>query len=167
MFIHPRFSLICHRFFIGNYHLRSKLSQPGLDSSERELSFFAVIYFFVKNPGSINMFKLKFFFCLFLLSTSSICVAEWLTLTPQSLAQYEIVGPNALGEEGLYVKHVSSFPTSLGCTKNQFIIITDPKLADRVLSSIMFSIASNKTMKFYADSCKNNIPHASMFMLIP
>lgn len=113
------------------------------------------------------MFKLNLALSLSLLLISSVCSAEWLTLTPENLAQYEVVGPNTLSEEGLYIKHVSSFTTSLSCTKNQFLIITDPKLADRVLSSLMFSIASNKTVKFYASTCKNNIPHATMFMLMP
>jgi hypothetical protein len=94
---------------------------------------------------------------------------EWVTLEPQNLAQYEVTQQGALSfaNEGLYIKHKAVFTTTSSCAKKEFLAITDTKLADRALSSLMFAIASNKTMRFYVEGCNNDYIQAKMFMLIP
>lgn len=110
-------------------------------------------------------------FCglLLLLLTPSLLASEWVTLEPEDFSQYEISQANALGfaSEGLYIKHKSGFATSLTCAKKEFVVITDPKLADRALTSLLFAMTTQKTMRFYVDGCSNNYLHAKMLMLIP
>lgn len=93
---------------------------------------------------------------------------EWVTLEPQNLMQYEIAQAGALGfaNEGLYVRHKTSFSTTLTCAKKEFVVITDQKLADRTLSSLMFATTTNKTVRFYVDGCNNDYLHGKIFMLI-
>lgn len=94
---------------------------------------------------------------------------EWVTLEPENLAQYEVAQQGALSfiNEGLYVKHKATFTTTLPCAKKQFVVITDTKLADRALSSLMFAIASKKTMQFYVEGCSNDYLHGKIFILAP
>lgn len=112
--------------------------------------------------------KLTFISIIGLLSIQA-NAGEWLTLEPQNLAQYEVIqqGAFSFANEGLYIKHKATFTTTQQCTKKEFIAITDPKLADRALSSLMFAIASNKIMRFYVEGCNNEYLQGKIFMLVP
>lgn len=112
---------------------------------------------------------MKVFICgLFFLVIQNVQAGEWITLAPTDLKQYEVAKEGALGvlNEGVYIRHKSSFSTTLDCPKREFIVINDPKLADRAMSSIMYAATTNKTMQFYVDGCNQGYIRASIFMVI-
>lgn len=104
-----------------------------------------------------------------LLFLPNICSSEWVSLTPSDLLEYQIITANAysFAEEGLYIKHKEkfSFSSSLPCSKKQFVAITDEKLSSSTLSTLMFAIASGKTVRFYVDGCTKDYPHVVSTML--
>lgn len=92
---------------------------------------------------------------------------EWVTLEANDLLQVEIMQAGALSSasEGVYFKHRTSFNTTLSCSKKQFVVFTDPKLADRALSVAMFASTTNKILKFYVDGCDQQYLHGKIVML--
>ena len=112
---------------------------------------------------------MKVFMCfIFLLVFQHAQAGEWVTLAPADLKQYEVAKEGALGSlnEGIYIRHKSSFATTLDCPKREFVVINDPKLADRALSSIMYAATTNKTIQLYVDGCNQGYLRASIFMVI-
>lgn len=79
-------------------------------------------------------------FLLFL--TSATFAVEWVTLRPSDLLQYEVSKQGGAGvfDECLYIKNKSVFVTSLNCPNKSFVLIKDPKMADRALSSLLCGI---------------------------
>ena len=112
---------------------------------------------------------MKLFIVLSLVFSFNIFAGEWVTLEPQNLADIEVAQAGALSfaNEGVYFKRNPSFSTTYTCAKKEFVVITDPKLADRALSAVMFAMASNKTIRFYVDGCNNDYLQGKMFMLLP
>ncbi|HEY0924144.1 hypothetical protein [Rheinheimera pacifica] len=110
----------------------------------------------------------KFFLLAMILLSPKIIAGEWVTLEPENLLQYEVAQQDALSyaNEGLYIRHKTKFTTTLACAKKEFVVFTDPKMIDRALSSLMFAISSNKTLKFYVTGCDNEYIHAKLFMFI-
>jgi hypothetical protein len=94
---------------------------------------------------------------------------EWVTLEAKDFLQVEIAQAGALSfaAEGVYFKHKTTFNTSVSCSKKQFVVITDPKLADRALSVAMFASATSKTLQFYVDGCNNQYLHGKIVMMKP
>ncbi|MDR6984482.1 hypothetical protein J2X32_003126 [Rheinheimera pacifica] len=103
-----------------------------------------------------------------ILLSPTIMAGEWVTLEPENLLQYEIIQQNAFSyaNEGLYIKHKTKFTTALACAKKEFVVFTEPKMIDRALSSLMFAISSNKTMRFYVTGCDNEYIHAKVLMFV-
>ncbi|HEY8939621.1 MAG TPA: hypothetical protein VIM59_05520 [Cellvibrio sp.] len=112
------------------------------------------------------------FLILTIFASFSAIAGEWITLTPENYNGFQIAQANnsANQPEGLYVSFKSSFSTTSTCTRKDFVVITDPKLADRALSTLMFAQATAKSLKFYVDSttlCAYQGPVATMVTAIP
>ncbi|WP_010381725.1 hypothetical protein [Pseudoalteromonas rubra] len=94
---------------------------------------------------------------------------EWVELAPNDLLQYELIQKNAFSfaDEGLYVRHKSrfTFANQLQCSKKEFIVFTDEKMADRALSSLLFAMSTSRTLKFYVNGCTNDYPLAVSIMV--
>lgn len=113
---------------------------------------------------------MKKIFVLTLFLTTVANADEWVVLNPADLLQYEVIQPNvySYAAEGLYIKHKTTFlMPNVSCSKKNFVAFTNEKLADRALSSLLFAIASNKTMKFFIQGCTNDYPKAVNFLLVP
>ncbi|WP_431287702.1 hypothetical protein [Roseateles chitinivorans] len=94
---------------------------------------------------------------------------EWLTLRPQDLAQYELAQANTFNNaaEGLYIKHVGLFQTTLTCARKDFVMIGgDARIVNRALATLMFAMANNKTIQFWATNCNTDYIEAKNLMLI-
>lgn len=110
--------------------------------------------------------KVVAMFFLLMLSTSG-SAGEWVAVRNGDILQYEVSKQNAAGmfDEGLYIKHRSSFTTNVDCPKKDFVLIKDQKLADRAMSSLMYAAATNKSMQFYVEGCNQGYLHATIFMV--
>lgn len=94
---------------------------------------------------------------------------EWLTLRPQDLAQYELAQANTFNNaaEGLYIKHIGLFQTSLTCARKDFVMIGgDARIVNRALATLMFAMANNKTIQFWVTGCSTDYIEAKNLMLI-
>lgn len=112
---------------------------------------------------------MKFSITLFLVALSTVSNAgEWVSVRASDILQYEVSKQNGAGmfDEGLYIKHRSSFTTTVDCPKKEFVLIKDQKLADRALSSLMYATATNKSMQFFVEGCNQGYLSASIFMVI-
>lgn len=101
-----------------------------------------------------------------ILSTASVA-GEWVSVRASDILQYEVSKQNGAGmfDEGLYIKHRSSFTTAVDCPKKDFVLIKDQKLADRAMSSLMYATATNKSMQFFVEGCNQGYLHATIFMV--
>ncbi len=94
---------------------------------------------------------------------------EWLTLRPQDLAQYELAQANTFNNaaEGLYIKHVGLFQTTMTCARKDFVMIGgDARVVNRALATLMFAMANNKTIQFWVTNCSTDYIEAKNLMLI-
>ncbi|KZN48587.1 hypothetical protein N474_24815 [Pseudoalteromonas luteoviolacea CPMOR-2] len=94
---------------------------------------------------------------------------EWVEFAPSDLLQYELVQSNAFSfaEEGLYIRHKSAFTfaNQVQCSRKEFIVITDAKLTDRALSSLLFAMSTSRTIKLYVKGCTKDYPLAVGIMV--
>ena len=118
---------------------------------------------------------MKKYILLVLLVISNYCAsAQWVTVNPTDIdaIQYSQSINAASAAEGIYVilKFNITGDAATFCPRKDFIIITDQKLADRFHSVLLFSISTQKTIKFYLDGpgkCAYNGPIATSFTLVP
>jgi hypothetical protein len=111
------------------------------------------------------------FFILFIMPVSA---GQWVVLDSSNINNFQIAqaGNSTGAPEALYIGLKSDIAGEVSsyCPRKNFLAITDSKLIDRIYSGILFGIASNKTMQFWADGagkCVADIPLVTMFIIFP
>jgi hypothetical protein len=101
--------------------------------------------------------------------SSSAMAGAWISISPSEIENIELwqSNTNSTVNEGVYFRHKSQFSSSESCSNKSFIVVTDPKLADRALSVAIFAISTNKSIKLWVAGCDNAYLHATAVMIIP
>lgn len=113
-------------------------------------------------------------YLLFLMVYSHLSIsAQWLVLQPADIKNIQLIQADNSNNsaEGLYIALHADIGGAAAsyCPRKDVIVITDPKLIDRVYSGVMFAMASQKVTQFYIDGsggCVGNVPLITMFMVI-
>lgn len=99
--------------------------------------------------------------------SSYVTAGQWVTLTPENIADIETIqaGAMSFAAEGVYFKHVSTFATAENCARKDYIAILDPKLADRAYAAGLYAMATKKTLLLWVDGCTNSYLLAKGIMI--
>lgn len=108
------------------------------------------------------------------LSSAKSFAGQWVVLDSSKIDNFQITqAVNSTGApEALFIGLKSNITGEAVnyCPRKNFIAITDSKLIDRIYSGLLFGLASNKTMQFWADGsgkCVADIPLVTMFLMYP
>ena len=82
-----------------------------------------------------------------------VSAAQWIRLTSADIQNVQLIQQNNShgSPEGLYIglKNNIVGEAATYCARKDFVVITDPKLIDRVYSGLMFAATTQKTFQFY------------------
>lgn len=114
-------------------------------------------------------------FTIILFFLAPACFAgQWVVLNTSDIGNIQVIqaGNSTSAPEGLYIslKNDITGEASTYCSRRNFLVITDPKLVDKVYAGLLFGIATQKTLQFWADGankCVMNIPLVTMFIMYP
>lgn len=100
--------------------------------------------------------------------------SQWVSINPSDIdyIQWAQSTNSAAQNEGLYIALKNEIVGEVAsyCSRKNFIVITDAKLADRVYSSVLYAMSTQKQIRLYWDGsgkCAYNGPIATIFTLVP
>jgi hypothetical protein len=100
--------------------------------------------------------------------------AQWVSINSSDIdsIQWAQSTNSAAQNEGLYIalKNEIVGEAASYCSRKNFIVVTDAKLADRVYSSVLYAMSTQKQIRLYLDGsgkCAYNGPIATIFTLVP